>query len=69
MAMLKRVKVREYEGTDSLAAAMLEFGVLDSTPGVRWDVVAVFLKQHRLLEEAVVLPLWMPEYFRVFEGC
>jgi SpoVK/Ycf46/Vps4 family AAA+-type ATPase len=46
-------------------AAMLERDVLDSTPGVRWDDVAGLSEAKRLLEEAVVLPLWMPEYFQV----
>ncbi|CAL9215133.1 unnamed protein product [Arabidopsis halleri] len=55
MAMLKRVKVREYEGTDSLAAAMLELGVLDSTPGVRWDVVAVFSEAKHITNQTTCL--------------
>ncbi|MCI34223.1 katanin p60, partial [Trifolium medium] len=33
--------------------------------GVRWDDVAGLTEAKRLLEEAVVLPLWMPEYFQV----
>jgi SpoVK/Ycf46/Vps4 family AAA+-type ATPase len=32
---------------------------------VRWDDVAGLSEAKRLLEEAVVLPLWMPEYFQV----
>lgn len=44
---------------------MLERDVLDSSPGVRWDDVAGLSEAKRLLEEAVVLPLWMPEYFQV----
>ena len=44
---------------------MLERDVLDSTPGVHWDDVAGLSEAKRLLEEAVVLPLWMPEYFQV----
>lgn len=54
-----------YEGPDEDLAAMLERDVLDSTPGVRWDDVAGLSEAKRLLEEAVVLPLWMPEYFQV----
>jgi hypothetical protein len=30
----------------------------------RWDDVAGLTEAKRLLEEAVVLPLWMPEYFQ-----
>ncbi|RRT58177.1 hypothetical protein B296_00004892 [Ensete ventricosum] len=43
---------------------MLERDVLETTPGVRWDDVAGLSEAKRLLEEAVVLPLWMPEYFQ-----
>ncbi|KAF3524564.1 hypothetical protein F2Q69_00049865 [Brassica cretica] len=53
-----------YEGPDEDLAAMLERDVLDSTPGVHWDDVAGLSEAKRLLEEAVVLPLWMPEYFQ-----
>ncbi|KAI8544381.1 hypothetical protein RHMOL_Rhmol08G0292200 [Rhododendron molle] len=54
----------QYEGPDHDLAEMLERDVLDSTPGVRWDDVAGLTEAKRLLEEAVVLPLWMPEYFQ-----
>lgn len=54
----------QYEGPDADLAAMLERDVLDSTPGVRWDDVAGLTEAKRLLEEAVVLPIWMPEYFQ-----
>ncbi|KAE8818098.1 Katanin p60 ATPase-containing subunit [Hordeum vulgare] len=57
-------KKAQYEGPDGDLAAMLERDVLDSTPGVRWDDVAGLSEAKRLLEEAVVLPLWMPEYFQ-----
>lgn len=55
----------QYEGPDADLAAMLERDVLETTPGVRWDDVAGLSEAKRLLEEAVVLPLWMPEYFQV----
>lgn len=54
----------QYEGPDADLAAMLERDVLDTSPGVRWDDVAGLPEAKRLLEEAVVLPLWMPEYFQ-----
>ncbi|XP_010537950.1 PREDICTED: katanin p60 ATPase-containing subunit A1 [Tarenaya hassleriana] len=54
----------QYEGPDPDLADMLERDMLDSTPGVRWDDVAGLSEAKRLLEEAVVLPLWMPEYFQ-----
>ncbi|CAN6442110.1 unnamed protein product [Victoria cruziana] len=54
----------QYEGPDADLAAMLERDVLETSPGVRWDDVAGLTEAKRLLEEAVVLPLWMPEYFQ-----
>ncbi|CAL1377866.1 unnamed protein product [Linum trigynum] len=57
-------KKGQYEGPDGDLAAMLERDVLETTPGVRWDDVAGLSEAKRLLEEAVVLPLWMPEYFQ-----
>ncbi|KAI3918874.1 hypothetical protein MKW98_017322 [Papaver atlanticum] len=43
---------------------MLERDVLETSPGVRWDDVAGLNDAKRLLEEAVVLRLWIPEYFQ-----
>ncbi|ONK76628.1 uncharacterized protein A4U43_C03F30320 [Asparagus officinalis] len=57
----------QYEGPDADLAAMLERDVLETSPGVRWDDVAGLNEAKRLLEEAVVLPLWMPEYFQFLE--
>ncbi|KAK7325198.1 hypothetical protein VNO77_29356 [Canavalia gladiata] len=54
----------EYEGPDPDLAEMLERDVLETSPGVRWDDVAGLTQAKKLLEEAVVLPLWMPEYFQ-----
>ncbi|OMO66854.1 ATPase, AAA-type, core [Corchorus olitorius] len=59
-----KTKRSQYEGPDPDLAAMLERDVLETTPGVRWDDVAGLTEAKRLLEEAVVLPLWMPEYFQ-----
>ena len=36
---------------------------MDSSPGVHWDDIAGLSDAKRLLEEAVVLPLWMPGFF------
>ncbi|XP_027339908.1 katanin p60 ATPase-containing subunit A1-like [Abrus precatorius] len=57
-------KKTQYEGPDPDLAEMLERDVLETSPGVRWDDVAGLTEAKRLLEEAVVLPLWMPEYFQ-----
>ncbi|KAJ0677506.1 putative microtubule-severing ATPase [Helianthus annuus] len=55
----------QYEGPDADLAATLERDVLDAAPGVRFDDVAGLSEAKRLLEEAVVLPLLMPDYFQV----
>ncbi|GAQ87424.1 AAA-type ATPase family protein [Klebsormidium nitens] len=60
----KPVKTHKYEGPDQELAAMLERDVVDTSPGVKWDHIAGLTEAKRLLEEAVVLPLWMPEYFQ-----
>ncbi|KAI3789695.1 hypothetical protein L2E82_02498 [Cichorium intybus] len=54
----------QYEGPDADLAAQLERDVLDAAPGVRFDDVAGLTEAKRLLEEAVVLPLLMPDYFQ-----
>lgn len=59
------MKTNKYEGPDQELAAMLERDVVDTSPGVKWDHIAGLTEAKRLLEEAVVLPLWMPEYFQV----
>ncbi|OAE27556.1 hypothetical protein AXG93_2779s1040 [Marchantia polymorpha subsp. ruderalis] len=60
----KKERKLKYEGPDPDLAAMLERDVLETSPGVRWEHIAGLTEAKRLLEEAVVLPLWMPEYFQ-----
>lgn len=38
--------------------------ILQSAPDVKWDDIAGLKEAKQLLEEAVVLPLWMPDYFK-----
>eukprot|EP00252_Welwitschia_mirabilis_P004615 TRINITY_DN14922_c0_g1_i1.p1 TRINITY_DN14922_c0_g1~~TRINITY_DN14922_c0_g1_i1.p1 ORF type:complete len:528 (+),score=134.56 TRINITY_DN14922_c0_g1_i1:269-1852(+) len=54
----------QYEGPDEELAAMLERDLIDNSPGIRWDDVAGLTEAKKLLEEAVILPLLMPEYFQ-----
>ena len=37
---------------------------MDSSPGVRWTDIAGLAEAKRLLQENVVLPLYMPDYFK-----
>lgn len=48
-------------------AARLEKEILDTNPGVKWDDVAGLSEAKRILQETVVLPLFMPEYFQVLQ--
>ena len=43
---------------------MLERDVLDKNPQVSFDDIADLQETKRLLQEAVLLPILMPEYFR-----
>lgn len=37
---------------------------MQKNPNIRWDDIADLHEAKRLLEEAVVLPMWMPDYFK-----
>lgn len=43
----------------------IERDIVQKDPNVRWDDIADLAEAKRLLEEAVVLPMWMPDFFRV----
>jgi katanin p60 ATPase-containing subunit A1 len=59
-------KENRYQGSEGEKELieMIEREVLDRKPGVRWSDIAELKEAKRLLEEAVVLPLWMPDYFQ-----
>lgn len=42
----------------------VERDILESKVNVSWDVIAGLSEAKHLLQEAVVLPLWMPDYFK-----
>lgn len=44
-------------------ADILERDIVQKNPNIRWDDIADLHEAKRLLEEAVVLPMWMPEFF------
>ena len=43
----------------------IERDIVEAAVNVTWDDIADLKEAKRLLEEAVVLPLWMPDYFKV----
>lgn len=43
---------------------ILERDILQKNPNIHWDDIADLHEAKRLLEEAVVLPMWMPDYFK-----
>eukprot|EP00931_Biecheleriopsis_adriatica_P014076 TRINITY_DN11570_c0_g3_i1.p1 TRINITY_DN11570_c0_g3~~TRINITY_DN11570_c0_g3_i1.p1 ORF type:complete len:619 (-),score=144.18 TRINITY_DN11570_c0_g3_i1:77-1876(-) len=51
-------------GPDADLIQMLERDCVDRCPSVKWDAIAGLEQAKQLLEEAVVLPLVMPEYFQ-----
>ncbi|KAH0776390.1 hypothetical protein KY290_007801 [Solanum tuberosum] len=54
----------KYNGSHPELAARLQKEILDTNPGVKWDDVAGLSEAKRILQETVVLPLLMPEYFQ-----
>jgi katanin p60 ATPase-containing subunit A1 len=43
---------------------MLERDIVQKDPNTHWDDIADLHEAKRLLEEAVVLPMWMPDFFK-----
>uniref|UniRef100_A0A2S2NP14 Katanin p60 ATPase-containing subunit A1 n=1 Tax=Schizaphis graminum TaxID=13262 RepID=A0A2S2NP14_SCHGA len=43
---------------------MLERDIVQKNPNIRWSDIAELDEAKRLLEEAVVLPMWMPDFFK-----
>jgi len=52
------------KGPDTDLIEMLERDCVERSPQVQWDSIAGLEQAKSLLEEAVVLPLMMPEYFQ-----
>ncbi|XP_054270368.1 katanin p60 ATPase-containing subunit A-like 1 [Macrosteles quadrilineatus] len=51
-------------GYDHDLCEMLERDIVQKNPNIKWDDIADLHEAKRLLEEAVVLPMWMPEFFK-----
>lgn len=51
-------------GYDKDLVEAMERDILLRDPNVKWTDIAGLKEAKRLLEEAIVLPLWMPDYFK-----
>lgn len=54
----------EGQGMDSDLVDLLERDIISKNPDTHWDDIADLHEAKRLLEEAVVLPMWMPDFFK-----
>ncbi|KAG2446187.1 hypothetical protein HXX76_000780 [Chlamydomonas incerta] len=54
---------RQYAGPDQELAAMLERDIVDQGTAVKWDDIAGLEEAKRVLNEALVLPMIMPDFF------
>ncbi|CAN8018525.1 unnamed protein product, partial [Ixodes persulcatus] len=57
---------KRFDGTgyDHDLVDTLERDILQRNPSVRWNDIADLQEAKKLLEEAVVLPIWMPDFFK-----
>ncbi|XP_014612395.1 PREDICTED: katanin p60 ATPase-containing subunit A-like 1 [Polistes canadensis] len=54
----------EPSGNDRDLVDLLERDIVQKNPNIHWDDIADLHEAKRLLEEAVVLPMWMPDFFK-----
>ncbi|CAG9817013.1 unnamed protein product [Phaedon cochleariae] len=54
----------ECHGMERELADTLERDIVQKNPNIHWDDIADLHEAKRLLEEAVVLPMWMPDFFK-----
>ncbi|CAG9855424.1 unnamed protein product [Phyllotreta striolata] len=54
----------ECHGMERELADTLERDIVQKNPNIHWSDIADLNEAKRLLEEAVVLPMWMPDFFR-----
>uniref|UniRef100_A0A7N6B7Y2 Katanin p60 ATPase-containing subunit A1 n=1 Tax=Anabas testudineus TaxID=64144 RepID=A0A7N6B7Y2_ANATE len=60
------VEQKKFDGTgyDSDLVDSLERDIVSRNPNVHWDDIADLEDAKKLLREAVVLPMWMPDFFK-----
>lgn len=51
-------------GYDKDLVEALERDIISQNPNIRWDDIADLEEAKKLLKEAVVLPMWMPDFFK-----
>jgi katanin p60 ATPase-containing subunit A1 len=51
-------------GSDRDMIELLDRDIAQKDPNICWDGITDLHEAKRLLEEAVVLPMWMPDYFK-----
>ena len=54
----------ECHGMERELVDVLERDIVQKNSNIKWDDIADLAEAKRLLEEAVVLPIWMPDYFK-----
>lgn len=57
-------KAREEGWADVELIEGVERDIVEGRVNVKWDSIAGLNEAKHLLQEAVVLPLWMPDYFK-----
>uniref|UniRef100_W5NK59 Katanin p60 ATPase-containing subunit A1 n=1 Tax=Lepisosteus oculatus TaxID=7918 RepID=W5NK59_LEPOC len=65
-ADVSETEVKKFDGTgyDKDLVEALERDIISQNPNVKWDDIADLEEAKKLLKEAVVLPMWMPEFFK-----
>ncbi|XP_061098236.1 katanin p60 ATPase-containing subunit A1 [Conger conger] len=65
-AEVSETEVKKFDGTgyDKDLVEALERDIISQNPNVKWDDIADLEEAKKLLKEAVVLPMWMPEFFK-----
>uniref|UniRef100_H3CAJ3 Katanin p60 ATPase-containing subunit A1 n=1 Tax=Tetraodon nigroviridis TaxID=99883 RepID=H3CAJ3_TETNG len=60
----KELKKNDWAGYDKDLVEALERDIISQHPNVKWDDIADLEEAKKLLKEAVVLPMWMPAFFK-----
>ncbi|KAE8751088.1 hypothetical protein FOCC_FOCC002173 [Frankliniella occidentalis] len=60
------VEEKKFDGSgpDHELVELLERDIVQKNPNIHWNDIADLHEAKRLLEEAVVLPMWMPDFFK-----